>query len=802
MFHPAADRPRTLLVTLFVPIVILLVATAAAGGVIDYMVEIRTVERLATLRGEVVLDNVMVRLQDWQRASEYEVQLLAHTSGLVVAADSGDTAHLTAVLAPMKARLGSGRIIVYSALGDELLRWDSFGLLTNVGEPLGPPSEFEPQSAITVGVQGLMIATQAPIRGPSGPVGTLEVDAALNAQALFARSDEGSTSLAVVKAGLVVNHSITNPEILATVEGKAKTASVIAGLNRELASRNLWAIGRILEGDGLLIAIVPTADLRIASGERNALLISMVGSLILGLLLLLFAHARRIARYTGRLVDAARHMMQGDYQQRVGPVGVRELDEVAGVLNHLSEKIEQQLADLARQALYDPLTDLPNRSLFMDRLRHSLMLTERRNVCTAVLFLDLDNFKVVNDSLGHHAGDDLLVGVAKRLQRCLHNHDTAARFGGDEFTIMVEEVGSPEQAMDVAERVRLALQEPFRVGDRDVFVSASIGVALSAPGRDAGALLKAADMAMYRAKASGKAHAEFFEPGMGDAMANRLQLETDLRRALERHEFQVYYQPIVDLQTGCVAGVEALVRWEHPQRGLLSPDAFIPLAEETGLITPLGRLVLYRACRQVCRWQTSPGGNPNLSLSVNLSAVQFQDAGLVRDVASMLATTGLAPGCLQLEITENVMVNQDESTLSMLRELKALGVGLAIDDFGKGYSSLGYLKHGFIDVIKVDRAFVQNVGQTAEDTAIVASVLSLALDLELLVVAEGIESAAQYQRLRGMGCDYGQGFYFSKPLAARALSDLLLSPEHRWDPRRSEEATNGKEGLSRPGVRQ
>jgi diguanylate cyclase (GGDEF)-like protein len=401
---------------------------------------------------------------------------------------------------------------------------------------------------------------------------------------------------------------------------------------------------------------------------------------------------------------------------------------------------------------------------------------ERREKSVAVLFLDLDNFKLVNDSLGHEAGDKLLVSVAQRLQGTLRAEDTAARLGGDEFTILLEDIADASSAVRVADQITRALEAPFEVEGREVFVNTSIGIALNTAARERPTdLLRNADVALYRAKAHGKATWEVFDAAMNILSLERLELEADLRRAIERREFVVHYQPQLDLQTGGMDGWEALVRWWHPERGLVSPAAFLSVAEETGLINQIGYLVLEEACHQAKEWQERhPSADSPLKMSVNISARQFQRPDeLVREVVRILDETGLAPSCLVLEITESMIMGDAEHNVDVLGRLKDLGVRVAIDDFGTGYSNLGYLKRFPVDMLKVDKSFVDGLGENPEETAIVEAVISLSRALDLRTVAEGIETTEQLDHLRALGCELGQGYYFSEPLPADKASALL-----------------------------
>ena len=426
----------------------------------------------------------------------------------------------------------------------------------------------------------------------------------------------------------------------------------------------------------------------------------------------------------------------------------------------------RRAAELSRMAFHDSLTGLPNRALLLDRLEQALLRSGRHGSPVAVLFLDLDNFKLINDSLGHDAGDALLRGVADRFRRATRAGDTLARFGGDEFVVLLEQAADASEAMASADRFATALREPIEVEGRTMVVEASIGVALSGPGRERPAdLLRDADLALYRAKVSGKARSALFEPGLEAAAMRRLDLENDLRLALAAGEFRLFYQPIVDLVSDGLVGWEALVRWHHPERGLIPPSEFIPVAEETGLIVPLGRWVLEEACRQARLWQPAASGTP-LIMNVNLSGRQFQQPSLVADVNEALDAAGLDPRSLKLEITESVVMQDVDAASAILAALSEVGVRIAIDDFGTGYSSLAYLKRFPIETLKIDRSFVSGIVNDPHDAAIVRGVVALAKSLGLTVTAEGIETIAQQRQLVEVGCDLGQGYLFGRPAPA------------------------------------
>jgi diguanylate cyclase (GGDEF)-like protein len=439
---------------------------------------------------------------------------------------------------------------------------------------------------------------------------------------------------------------------------------------------------------------------------------------------------------------------------------------------------EEQAAALraARQAehlaYHDSLTGLPNRRLLLDRLSVALQLARRAGDRVAVLFLDLDRFKVVNDSLGHAAGDRLLQAVARRVREAVREGDTLARIGGDEFTLLLPGLHRSEGAERVVQKLRDAMALPFVLDGHDVFVTASVGVALYPDdGEDAETLIRHADIAMYRAKEAGRDGFKFFAPAMNERARERLALEGALRRALALEQFRIHYQPLCDVASGRVTGVEALVRWMHPDRGLLAPAEFMELAEATGQVTLLGRWVLRHACAQARAWQKA--GHPTLTVSVNLSARQFADLGLVPEVRRVLAEEGLDPACLELEITESLAMHNVAATEATLRELKRLGVAISIDDFGTGYSSFGYLQRFPIDTLKIDRDFVRDVDRDAGSADIAAAMIAMAHRLGLSVVAEGVERAEQMAFLREQHCDRAQGFLMGAPLPPHELERLL-----------------------------
>ncbi|MDP9146031.1 MAG: EAL domain-containing protein [Acidobacteriota bacterium] len=429
-------------------------------------------------------------------------------------------------------------------------------------------------------------------------------------------------------------------------------------------------------------------------------------------------------------------------------------------------------AEMSHLAQHDTLTNLPNRTLLKDRLSQAIITAHRNDTKVAVLFLDLDGFKQINDSLGHAIGDKLLQSVAKRLLACVRTSDTVSRQGGDEFVILLSEVAHAGDAGLKAGKIINALLSPHEIGAHSLHVKASIGVSTyPADGMDADILIKNADLAMYRAKEEGRNNYQFFEQDMNVRAVERHSVEANLRTALERNEFVLHYQPKIDLKTGEITGGEALVRWLHPERGLVGPQEFVPVAEDCGLMLPIGRWVLREACRQARAWQDA--GLPPIELSVNISSVEFRSQNFVDGVRSVLNESELNPRYLELELTESALMQHAEFTVPVLQKLKAIGLRLAIDDFGTGYSSLSYLRQFPIDTLKVDQSFVHEINADTDEATIISAVINMGGSLNRRVIAEGVETTEQLSFLRAHGCDEGQGFYFSRPLPATKFAELL-----------------------------
>ncbi len=482
--------------------------------------------------------------------------------------------------------------------------------------------------------------------------------------------------------------------------------------------------------------------------------------------------SKGLAKPLHELARGARSLAAGHLGHRVAISSTTELDEVGGTFNAMAEALQRQRQELEQHAFADSLTGLANRALFEDRVRHALGRSAGRDGRVAVLVLDLDGFKLVNDGLGHACGDELLRDAGERMAGVLRPSDTIARLGSDEFAVLLENVRGLDDALGPAERLRRVFREPFAVKDSEVMLTASIGIALSAGStRDEADLLRRADLAMYRVKQRGRNACEFFDPAMDDQATERLETVNALRRAIDRDQLVVHYQPILDLDTGEIRAAEALLRWNRPGHGLVPPLAFIPLAEQTGEIVALGAWVLNEACEEACRWISS--GNASVPVTVNVSARQLVDPGFEGIVANALATSGLDSSGLILEVTESSVMQHAEVAVAKLRRISETGVRIALDDFGEGYSSLGQLRELPIDIVKIARPFVRELTENDRDPALVRGIIELARSLGLRLVAEGIEYPEQQAILRAFDCELGQGFLFARPLEAPGLHALL-----------------------------
>jgi diguanylate cyclase (GGDEF)-like protein len=540
---------------------------------------------------------------------------------------------------------------------------------------------------------------------------------------------------------------------------------------------------------GLYAYVVPLTVSARGSVDLGPLvaLMAFTALLMLGGCMVVWDVATAVSR-AARLISSSEHVDPAALPDRSDDIGalLASFARMTVTIEQQAEELRRvpaRLDELARQAFRDSLTNLANRALFMDRLGHALVRTERRADVVAVLFLDLDRFKIVNDSLGHAVGDLLLIEVGRRLTNCVRPDDTVARLGGDEFGIVLEGLAGVGGATQVADRITEQFERPLIVDGREVFVTCSIGIALSSsPQMPPDQLIRHADLAMYRAKNRGEAHYVVHDGSTSAPALELLDLEMDLRGALPRNEFTLHYQPLIDLDTHRIVGFEALIRWAHPRRGLLLPADFIALTEETGLIVPIGQWALREACRQLQDWERLAPADAPLTIAVNLSVKQVHQATLLGEVTAVLRGSGLAPDRLMLEITESAMMDDERGTLESLEALRSLGVRLALDDFGTGYSPLKLLKRVPAHVIKIDQSFVRGLGDRPEDAAIVGAVIAVARSLRLRVVAEGIETEQQAEQLRAMGCDLGQGFLFARPLPPEHVPAVLSNPRWRGRP--------------------
>jgi len=468
-------------------------------------------------------------------------------------------------------------------------------------------------------------------------------------------------------------------------------------------------------------------------------------------------------------IQSLNQQLEQRVQQRTS-----QLEAINAELKKEIAKREKYQKQLLKKAFHDDLTSLPNRSLFREKLKQAMRKSKQEtDYSFAVLFLDCDRFKIINDSLGHTTGDRLLIEVSTRLKSCLRPKDTIARLGGDEFTILLQDTTEIEDAIKVAERINSKLSLPFHLSEREIFINASIGIVLATQDyHTPETILRDADTAMYRAKAEGKGCFKVFEPHMHVSAQKTLELETDLQKAIARNEFLIHYQPLIGLQEGTIEGFEALVRWMHPEKGLISPGEFIPIAEETGSIVAIGMWVLREACYQLRHWQKRYF-NPNLTISVNLSVKQFAQPNLIEEVDRILQQTEIDSRCLTLEITESAIVDNTETATKILEALKSRNIRLSMDDFGTGYSSLSYLHHFPIDTLKIDRSFISRLGNNGENMEIIQTIATLAGHLGMNTIAEGVETSKQLARVKSMGCNSAQGFLFSKPLESEAAGILL-----------------------------
>lgn len=759
---------------LLLPVLILMILVLGAVEWTQARIAQQQTEWLMDRRGVTFRTALQGRLQERRSAEEGFARMLAQHRDVRAILVSGDTLQLADLIGPMQDGMGLGHVAVYTKDGRLLLRAGSGKWGPQEAELVAEALAGWTQSAAISVPGGIMVLAAAPVYGSADTIGAVLVGSFLGVQPLANFRSADREEVAVVLPDALVVTTSVDPRVQGALKPVPGTAGGLDALTGRLEPLGMRAVLEPLADGAAVAGIYPVDDIvQMAAGLRSAARAAMI--LLTALLIALGVYlAHRVVRPLEAMAAVTREVVSGKYQQRVAEGPIRELNELAGAFNQMAKQVEAQLEELVHQALHDPLTNLPNRKMLLERLRRALARTGQPENSLAVIMLDLDNFKVINDSLGHPCGDQLLIQCARRLEAVLPPGGLAVRQGGDEFSILLEQMADPTEATRVAERVNAGLRAPFHIAGREIVVTASVGVAYGTPGRhQPDDLLKAADLAAYKVKGSGKAGCAVFDHSLSAYAMARLELETDLRRALERNELTLFYQPVVALQSGRVTELEALIRWRHPTRGMIAPAEFIPLAEETGLIVPIGRWVLTTACRQACAWHEQFPDEQPLVVSVNLSARQIHNPGLVEEVAQALAETRLPPGCLKLEITESIMMRDSEATVQTLRRLKSLGVLLAVDDFGQGYSSLSYLRRFPLDVLKIDRAFVEKIGQDQQDTAIVEAIIRLARILRLTVTGEGVETGPQCHHLRAMGCELGQGYYFARPQPSEAITALL-----------------------------
>ena len=566
----------------------------------------------------------------------------------------------------------------------------------------------------------------------------------------------------------------------------ARHAETGSALRAKLSDHLFLFLGKRMEGNLYLFAAMPDAELRYAGRKLGVLVAGVVlAAVLIATMLLFFTLDRLLVRPVKQLGEAFREVGRGNLDAKVRSRRRDEIGELANMFDDMSENLRVSDERIRYLAYHDPLTGLPNRMMFQEYLNHALADARRRHQMLVLLFLDLDNFKNVNDMLGHQVGDALLQIVAERLQQCLRGADyiarldatqvegVVARLGGDEFIVMLTGLKDPYEATVVAHRILTSLAEPIQIQDNDLYVSASVGITTSpADGDDVATLIKHADIAMYHAKQQGKNNYQYFSDKMNTASLHRLTMANKLRKALEQDQFLLHYQPKIDVRSMLMVGVEALIRWRDPEVGMVQPDVFIPIAEETGIITAIGEWVLQEACRQTKAWQEA--GLDVVPVSVNASGVQVARKDFPDVIAKALRESKLDPRYLEIELTETSIMSALERGAETLREIRALGVSISVDDFGTGYSSLSYLRHFPIDTLKIDRGFIGEIGNGTDDTPIISAIIAMAHALNLTVVAEGVETEHQTRYLVSKDCDTMQGFLLGRPVPPEQISAQLV----------------------------
>jgi diguanylate cyclase (GGDEF)-like protein len=766
--------PRRLQTRLLVPIVALLFLGSVSLRKSEEHSERKQIEVSLEQEAFHILTQIEQRLHEKQRAKENYARLLAQREDLVTLVKRGDRDRLKEMLKPWQGELGIESIAIDTKTNSNLLKLGK--QYQDLERPLiAAARSGSTQSKRAIERQELILLASTPIKSDREIIGTLLVSNSLNGNEIQPLQIKNDVELALFHQNKLSTTTVARADLLGFLLRSTLISSQIEQFNNNIKKYQFYATAKAIDKEDLLVVLIPSHKIFAAAERRE--LIEWLGTLMLmGIIALVgWVFSRQVAKPLKNMVSVTKEIVLGNYQNQVPSSNIQELNDLARAINYLAKQLETKFADLTHQAFHDPLTDLPNRTFFEKRLQQAWHRALRYQSKIAVLFIDLDGFKQVNDSLGHEVGDRLLIEVGCRLQACLRSSDTLARLGGDEFTILLEDISNVSYATSISRRISRKLKRKFNFNGHEVSISASIGIACNVPkGSRPDNFLREADLAMYEVKKNGKSNHQVFDLNLKDRADRKLTLETELRRAIEQEEFQIHYQPVMQLATDRIAEVEALVRWQHPDRGLIFPADFLPIAEQTGLILPLGQWILERACQQAQIWHSQALSSLPLVVNVNLSIKQLQQPQFDREIALILQKTGIAPHCLKLEIAESTMFEKTDANLAKLKNLKDLGIRLAIDDFGKGFSAPNSLKLFPIDTLKIDRILIDKLGNNGKDTAIVNAIIAFAKALDLSITAEGIETAQQLTELQALGCDCAQGYYFAKPLTSEAMSLLLI----------------------------
>jgi diguanylate cyclase (GGDEF)-like protein len=776
------SHPKRLKTHLIVPIVFVLLFSFLNIREIEESAEKEQIKVSLQQEGIHLSAQIEQRLQEKKKNKENLARLLATRENVVNLVARSDRSGLEKLLKPWLGKLEFDSIAITlpaapkaigSRQGQKLL---TIGKLEENSQKPLIDSAFKgwTECSQTIDDRGLKFSVATPIADNDKIIAVLSLETNLNGSELKPTQIPNDVELALLDRGKLITTTISQKKLLGFLLRSSLLPERLDAFNKKLKKYNFYATIKPLSQENSLLILIPSQTLFQVFDRREA--IESIGSFITILLVAIAGWflSRKVAKPLEDMVTATKEMVLGNYQKKVPSSNIQELNELANVINHLASQLNNQFASLNHQAFHDPLTDLPNRAFFRECLQQAWHRARRSHNPIAVLFIDLDGFKGVNDSLGHQIGDLLLVSVSRRLHQCLRSGDVLARLGGDEFTILLENINDINCANKIADRISQQLTNLFNIEGHEISISASIGIACGIPQEGHPEdFLRNSDVAMYRAKKNGKANYQVFDLSMKSHLQKQILLETELRQAIEREEFKIYYQPVMQLATDRITEVEALIRWQHPQRGLVSPADFLPLAEQTGLILPLGQWILEKACQETQMWRSQNIANNPLVLNVNFSIQQLQQPKVEQKIARILQSTGINPSCLKLEIAETIMLEKIESNLNKLQDLKALGIKLAIDDFGKGFSRLNSFKNLPIDNLKIDRILIDELGQNVKNTALVNAIIVFAKALNLTSTAEGLETAQQLSQLQTFGCDCAQGYYFTKPLSYDAMSNFL-----------------------------